>query len=33
VQFIILRENVSGLAQMEARGLVTFQDFSLVKVK
>lgn len=33
VQFIILRDSVTGLAQMEARGLVTFQDFSLVKVK
>ena len=33
VQFIVTREAITGLAQGEARGLVTFQDFSLVKVQ
>lgn len=33
VQFIISRENVVGLPQVEARGLVTFQDYSLVRFK
>jgi peptide/nickel transport system substrate-binding protein len=33
VQFIITRDNVTGLPQTEARGLVTFNDFSLVRVK
>jgi peptide/nickel transport system substrate-binding protein len=32
VQFVITRDRVSGLAQGEARGLVTFQDYSLVKL-
>jgi peptide/nickel transport system substrate-binding protein len=32
VQFTITRDRVSGLALGEARGLVTFQDYSLVKL-
>lgn len=33
VQFIVARDNIVGLPQTEARGLVTFNDFSLVRVK
>ena len=33
IQFQILRDNVTGLSQTEARGLVTFNDFSLVRVQ
>jgi peptide/nickel transport system substrate-binding protein len=33
VQIIIARSNVTGLPQVEARGLVTFQDYSLVQLK
>lgn len=33
VQFIVYRDGVTGLPQVEGRGLVTFQDFSLVRVK
>ena len=32
IQFIIYRANVSGLPQVEARGLVTFQNYSLVRL-
>ncbi|MBI5305909.1 MAG: hypothetical protein HY868_27520 [Chloroflexi bacterium] len=33
VQFIIYRADVTGLPQVQARGLVTFQDYSLVRLK
>jgi hypothetical protein len=33
VQFVIYRERVSGLPQVEGRGLVTFQDYSLVRLR
>ncbi len=33
VQFITFRDGVTGLPQTEARGFVTFQDYSLVRVK
>lgn len=33
VQFIIYRGNVTGLPQVQARGWVTFQDYSLVRLK
>jgi hypothetical protein len=30
---VLARDNVTGLGYTEARGLVTFQDYSLVRVK
>ncbi len=33
VQVIAVRESVIGLPQLEARGLVTFNDYSLVRIK
>lgn len=33
IQFIIYAAKVTGLPQIEARGLVTFQDYSLVRLK
>jgi peptide/nickel transport system substrate-binding protein len=32
-QLLVYRDTVTGLPQMEARGLVTFNDYSLVRVK
>jgi peptide/nickel transport system substrate-binding protein len=33
VQFIITRDNISGMPLLEARGLVTFNDYRLVRIK
>jgi ABC-type transport system substrate-binding protein len=33
VQFVVARANVTGLPHLQARGLVTFNDYRLVRVK